>query len=141
MGPTDDHTDEEIRKFYIFRNIAVVGMSRDPAKEAHSVPKYMIERGYNIIPVNPLASEILGRRTYSRVSDIKSQVDIIDIFRPSNDIVPVVEDSIRKHGIRVIWLQQGIHNVEAERIALDNKIEVVFNRCIMAEHMRLFNFI
>lgn len=141
MGPTDDHTDEEIRKFYIFRNIAVVGMSRDPSKEAHSVPKYLIERGYNIIPVNPLASEILGRRTYSRVSDIKSQVDIIDIFRPSNDIVPVVEDSIRKHGIRVIWLQQGIHNVEAERIALDNKIEVVFNRCIMAEHMRLFNFI
>ena len=141
MGPTDDHTDEEIRKFYIFRNIAVVGMSRDPAKEAHSVPKYMIERGYNIIPVNPLASEILGRRTYSRVSDIKSQVDIIDIFRPSNEILPVVEDSIKKHGIRVIWLQQGIHNVEAEKIALDNKIEVVFNRCIMAEHVRLFNII
>lgn len=141
MRTTDDHTDEEIRKFYIFRNIAVVGMSRDPAKEANSVPKYMIERGYNIIPVNPLASEILGRRTYSRISDIKSQVDIIDIFRPSNDVLPVVEDSIKKHGISVIWLQQGIHNVEAEKIALDNKIEVVFNRCIMAEHMRLFNVI
>ena len=141
MGTTDDHTVEEIRKFYIFRNIAVVGMSRDPAKEAHSVPKYMIERGYNIIPVNPLASEILGRRTYSRVSDIKSQVDIIDIFRPSNDVLPVVEDSIKKHGISVIWLQEGIHNVEAEKIALDNKIEVVFNRCIMAEHRRLFNVI
>jgi len=141
MRTTDDHTDEEIRKFYIFRNIAVVGMSRDPAKEANSVPKYMIERGYNIIPVNPLASEILGRRTYSRVSDIKSQVDIIDIFRPSNDVLPVVEDSIKKDGISVIWLQQGIHNVEAEKIALDNKIEVVFNRCIMAEHRRLFNII
>ena len=141
MRTTDDHTDEEIRKFYIFRNIAVVGMSRDPAKEAHSVPKYMIERGYNIIPVNPLASEILGRRTYSRVSDIKSQVDIIDIFRPSNDVLPIVEDSIKKHGISVIWLQEGIHNVEAEKIALDNKIEVVFNRCIMAEHRRLFNII
>ncbi|HEY6950101.1 MAG TPA: CoA-binding protein [Nitrososphaeraceae archaeon] len=141
MRTTDDHTDEEIRKFYIFRNIAVVGMSRDPAKEANSVPKYMIERGYNIIPVNPLASEILGRRTYSRVSDIKSQVDIIDIFRPSNDVLPVVEDSIKKDGISVIWLQQGIHNVEAEKIALDNKIEVVFNRCIMAEHIRLINVI
>jgi len=141
MGTTDGHTDEEIRKFYIFRNIAVVGMSRDPAKEAHSVPKYMIERGYNIIPVNPLASEILDRRTYSRVSDIKSQVDIIDIFRPSNDVLPIVEDSIKKHGISVIWLQEGIHNVEAEKIALDNKIEVVFNRCIMAEHRRLFNVI
>jgi uncharacterized protein len=139
MSITDNHTDEEIRKIYNFRNIAVVGMSRDPARAAHSVPKYMMERGYNILPVNPMASEILGRRTYSYVSDIKSQVDIIDVFRPSKDVYPVVEDSIKKPGISVIWLQEGIHNVEAEKIALDNKIDVVFNRCIMAEHMRLFN--
>lgn len=139
MSITDNHTDEEIRKIYNFRNIAVVGMSRDPAKTAHSVPKYMMERGYNIIPVNPIASEILGRRTYSYVSDIKSQIDIIDVFRPSKDVYQVVEDSIKKPGISVIWLQEGIHNVEAEKIALDNKIDVVFNRCIMAEHMRLFN--
>lgn len=139
MSITDNHTDEEIRKIYNFRNIAVVGMSRDPAKPAHLVPKYMMERGFNIIPVNPIASEILGRRTYSYVSDIKSQVDIIDVFRPSKDVYPVVEDSIKKPGISVIWLQEGIHNVEAEKIALDNKIDVVFNRCIMAEHMRLFN--
>jgi len=139
MSITDNHTDEEIRKIYNFRNIAVVGMSRDPAKAAHSVPQYMMERGYNIIPVNPIASEILGRRTYSYVSDIKSKVDIIDVFRPSKDVYPVVEDSIKKPGISVIWLQEGIHNVEAEKIALDNKIDVVFNRCIMAEHMRLFN--
>ena len=139
MSITDNHTDEEIRKIYNFRNIAVVGMSRDPAKAAHSVPKYMMERGFNIIPVNPMASEILGRRTYSYVSDIKSQEDIIDVFRPSKDVYPVVEDSIKKPGISVIWLQEGIHNMEAEKIALDNKIDVVFNRCIMAEHMRLFN--
>lgn len=139
MSITDNHTDEEIRKIYNFRNIAVVGMSRDPAKPAHLVPKYMMERGFNIIPVNPIASEILGRRTYSYVSDIKSQIDIIDVFRPSKDVYPVVEDSIKKPGISVIWLQEGIHNVEAEKIALDNKIDVVFNRCIMAEHMRLFN--
>ena len=139
MSITDNHTDEEIRKIYNFRNIAVVGMSRDPAKPAHLVPKYMMERGYNIIPVNPIASEILGRRTYAYVSDIKSQIDIIDVFRPSKDVYPVVEDSIKKPGITVIWLQEGIHNVEAEKIALDNKIDVVFNRCIMAEHIRLFN--
>ncbi len=139
MSITDNHTDEQIRKIYNFRNIAVVGMSRDPAKPAHLVPKYMMERGYNIIPVNPIASEILGRRTYSHVSDIKSQIDIIDVFRPSKDVYPVVEDSIKKPGISVIWLQEGIHDVEAEKIALDNKIDVVFNRCIMAEHMRLFN--
>jgi uncharacterized protein len=139
MSITDNHTDEEIRKIYDFRNIAVVGMSRDPAKPAHLVPKYMMERGFNIIPVNPIANEILGRRTYSYVSDIKSQIDIVDVFRPSKDVYPVVEDSIKKPGISVIWLQEGIHNVEAEKIALDNKIDVVFNRCIMAEHMRLFS--
>ena len=139
MSITDNHTDEEIRKIYNFRNIAVVGMSRDPAKPAHLVPKYMMERGYNIIPVNPIANEILGRRTYAYVSDIKSQIDIIDVFRPSKDVYPVVEDSIKKPGITVIWLQEGIHDVEAEKIALDNKIDVVFNRCIMAEHIRLFN--
>jgi len=124
---------------YNFKNIAVVGMSRDPVKAAHFVPKYMIERGYNIIPVNPSANEILGKRTYAKVSDIKPKVDIIDVFRPSEDVYSVVEDSVKKPSVKVIWLQEGIHNAEAEKMALDNKINVVFNRCIMAEHMRLFN--
>jgi len=139
MSLRDNHSDNEIRKMYNFKNIAVVGMSRDPVKAAHFVPKYMIERGYNIIPVNPSANEILGKRTYAKVSDIKSQVDIIDVFRPSEDVYSVVEDSVKKPGVKVIWLQEGIHNAEAEKMALDNKINVVFNRCIMAEHMRLFN--
>ena len=139
MSLRDNHSDNEIRKMYDFKNIAVVGMSRDPVKAAHFVPEYMIERGYNIIPVNPSANEILGKRTYSKVSDIKSQVDIIDVFRPSEDVYSVVEDSVKKPGVKVIWLQEGIHNAEAEKMALDNKINVVFNRCIMAEHMRLFN--
>lgn len=139
MSRRDIHSDNEIREMYTFKNIAVVGMSRDPVKAAHFVPKYMIEKGYNIIPVNPLAKEILGRRTYSKVTDIKSQVDIVDVFRPSEDVYSVVEDSIKKPGVRVIWLQEGIHNTDAEKIALDNKINVVFNRCLMAEHMRLFN--
>lgn len=139
MSLRDSHSDNEIRKMYNFKNIAVVGMSRDPVKAAHFVPKYMIERGYNIIPVNPSANEILGKRTYAKVSDIKSQVDMIDVFRPSEDVYSVVEDSVKKPGLKVIWLQEGIHNAEAEKMALDNKINVVFNRCIMAEHMRLFN--
>ena len=139
MSIRDNHSDNEIRKMYNFKNIAVVGMSRDPVKAAHFVPKYMIERGYNIIPVNPSANEILGKRTYAKVSDIKPKVDIIDVFRPSEDVYSVVEDSVKKPSVKVIWLQEGIHNAEAEKVALDNKINVVFNRCIMAEHMRLFN--
>ena len=139
MSLRDNHSDNEIRKMYNFKNIAVVGMSRDPVKPAHFVPKYMIERGYNIIPVNPSANEILGKRTYAKVSDIKPQVDIINVFRPSENVYSVVEDSVKKPSVKVIWLQEGIHNAEAEKMALDNKINVVFNRCIMAEHMRLFN--
>jgi predicted CoA-binding protein len=139
MSLRDSHSDNEIQKMYNFKNIAVVGMSRDPVKPAHFVPKYMIERGYNIIPVNPSANEIQGKRTYAKVSDIKSQVDMIDVFRPSEDVYSVVEDSVKKPDVKVIWLQEGIHNAEAEKMALDNKIDVVFNRCIMAEHMRLFN--
>jgi len=139
MSIRDNHSDNEIRKMYNFKNIAVVGMSRDPVKAAHFVPKYMIERGYNIIPVNPSANEILGKRTYAKVSDIKPQVDIIDVFRPSENVYSVVEDSVKKPSVKVIWLQEGVHNAEAEKMALDNKINVVFNRCIMAEHMRLFN--
>jgi predicted CoA-binding protein len=139
MSLRDNHSDSEIRKMYNFKNIAVVGMSREPVKAAHFVPKYMIERGYNIIPVNPSANEILSRRTFSKVSDIKSQVDIVDVFRPSEDVYSVVEDSVKKPGVKVIWLQEGIHNGEAEKMALDNKIDVVFNRCLMAEHKRLFN--
>src|SRR5206468_10770215 len=121
MSITDNHTDEEIRKIYNFRNIAVVGMSRDPAKPAHLVPKYMVERGYNIIPVNPIASEILGRRTYSYVSDIKSQIDIIDVFRPSKDVYQVVEDFIKKRGMSVIWLLVSINSREVVKIDLDKK--------------------
>lgn len=139
MSGTDIHTDEEIRRIYDFKNIAVVGMSRDPAKAAHFVPKYMVKMGYNIIPVNPSAVEILGRRTYSRVSDIKSTVDIVDIFRPSEDVLPVVEDSIKHADIKVIWLQEGIQNNDAAKIAKETNIDFVFNRCIMAEHMRLFS--
>ena len=139
MSLRDSHSDNEIQKMYNFKNIAVVGMSRDPVKAAHFVPKYMIEIGYNIIPVNPSANEILGKITYTKVSDIKSQVDMIDVFRPSKEVYSVVEDSVKKPDVKVIWLQEGIHNAEAEKMALDNKIDVVFNRCIMAEHMRLFN--
>lgn len=139
MSGTDIHSDEEIRKMYDFKNIAVVGMSRNPDKAAHFVPKYMIQMGYNVIPVNPLAVEILGKRTYSRVSDIKSIVEIVDVFRPSEEVYPVVEDSIKKDGIKVIWLQEGIQNNDAEKIAKERNIDFVFNRCMMAEHMRLFS--
>jgi predicted CoA-binding protein len=133
----DTHTDEQIKKFYELKNIAVVGMSKNPEKAAHYVPKYLAEKGYNIIPVNPTADEILGKKCYSELSDIPEHVDIVDVFRPSEQVTPVIDEAIKLKP-KVIWLQEGIHNIEAESLAQKSGIEVIFNRCMLAEHQRLF---
>lgn len=133
----DSHTDEQIRKFYLLKNIVVVGMSKNPEKAAYYVPKYLADKGYDIIPVNPTAEEILGRKCYHDISEVKESIDIVDVFRPSDQVMPVVEEAIRKKP-KVIWLQEGIHNQEAEELARNAGIEVVFNRCMLAEHERLF---
>jgi len=133
----DTHTDEQIKKFYELKNIAVVGMSKNPEKAAHYVPKYLAEKGYNIIPVNPTTDEILGKRCYSELSDIQEPVDIVDVFRPSEQVVPVINEAVKLKP-KVIWLQEGIHNIEAESLAQKAGIEVIFNRCMLAEHQRLF---
>jgi len=135
----DSHTDEEIREFYTLKNIAVVGMSKNEDKAAHYVPKYLIDHGYNIIPVNPTATEILGRKAYPTVSSIPDKVDVVDIFRRSEDVPTVVEDTLKKEGIKVIWMQEGIYSKEAEDLAMEKDISAVYNRCMMAEHRRLFS--
>ena len=111
----DSHSDEQLKQIYNLRNIAVVGMSTSPEKPGYFVPKYLLKLGYNIIPVNPNAAEILGRRSFHKVSDITEQVDIVNVFRKSEDVYPVIQDAIEKKGVKIIWLQEGIHNEKAER--------------------------
>ena len=135
----DSHSDDEIKKFYTLKNIAVVGMSKNEDKAAHYVPKYLIDHGYNVIPVNPTATEILGRRSYPTVSSVPDKIDIVDIFRRSEDVPSVVQDAINKDGIKVIWMQEGIYSKEAEKVAKERNISTVYNRCMMAEHKRLFD--
>ena len=136
---TDTHSASDIRKILEQKNIAVVGMSKNEGKPAHFVPKYLIEHGYNVIPVNPTITEVLGRKSYPSIADIPDEVDVVDVFRRSEDVPPVVNDAINKKGIKVIWMQSGIYNEEAERKAKENGIDVVFNRCMMVEHNRLFD--
>jgi hypothetical protein len=136
---TDRHTDEELKKFYNLKNIAVVGMSKNEDKPSHFVPKYLLKNGYNIIPVNPTTEEILERKSYKLVSEIKEDVDIVDVFRKSEDIIPVVDDLLKKKGIKLIWLQKGIFNQHAEEVAKKNEIDFVYNRCMLEEHQRLFS--
>ena len=135
----DLHSDSELRRIYDLKNIAVVGMSKNEGKPAHFVPKYLIERGYNVIPVNPTITEVLGRKSYPSIADISEDVDVVDVFRRSEDVPVVVMDAMKKKGIKVIWMQEGIYNEEAERKAKENGIDVVYNRCMMAEHKRLFS--
>ena len=133
----DSHTDEEIKQLFSLKRVAVIGMSTHPAKAAHFVPKYLSEQGFDIIPINPNADEILGKKSYQDISSLDHPVDIVDIFRPSEDVLPFVQDAI-KIKPKVIWLQEGIHNSEAEELARSNGIMVIFNRCMLAEHRRLF---
>ena len=133
----DSHTDQEIKDIFTLKKIAVIGMSRHSIKAAHFVPKYLSEQGFDITPINPTTNEILGKKCYPDISSIQHAIDVIDIFRPSEQVLSVIQDAIKKKP-KVIWLQEGIHNAEAEKLAMKEGIIVIFNRCMLAEHKRLF---
>ena len=133
----DSHTDEEIKEIFSLKKIAIIGMSKHSAKAAHFVPRYLSEQGYDITPINPNATEILGKKSNPDLSSLDHHVDVIDVFRPSEDVLPFIQDEIKKKP-KVIWLQEGIHNIKAEELARSEGIMVVFNRCMLAEHQRLF---
>ena len=132
----DEHTDDQIREILSLNKVAVIGMSKNSSKAAHYVPKYLSDNGYDVIPVNPSSDEILGKKCYDSVLEINEPIDIVDVFRPSDQVLPFVKDAIKKKP-KVIWLQEGIHNSEAEELAKIHGIKVVFNRCMLAEHRRL----
>jgi len=132
----DNHSDEQIRDILSLNKVAVIGMSKHSSKAAHNVPKYLLDCGYDVIPVNPTAKEILGKKCYNSILEIDEEIEIVDIFRPSAQILPFVLEAIKKKP-KVIWLQEGIHNSEAEELARNKGIKVIFNRCMLAEHKRL----
>ncbi|MEK6912089.1 MAG: CoA-binding protein [Candidatus Thermoplasmatota archaeon] len=132
--PDDSVLREVLTKY---RRIAVVGMSKNPEKEAHTVPKYLLQHGYDIIPVNPTATEILGLRAYPNLKSIPRDYDVVDLFRPSSDVPPFVDEAIEDGRAKVIWMQLGIQNDEAARKAEAAGLTVVQSRCLRTEHIRL----
>ena len=118
------------------KTIAVVGASKNPEKDAHKIPKYLQDQGYRIIPVNPTADVILGEKSYKSLSDIHEPYDVVDIFRPSVDVPPIVDEAIRGPA-KVIWMQQGIENEAAARKAEAAGKIVVQNACMMIAHRKL----
>jgi len=118
--------------------VAVVGLSTKPNRPSHRVAKYLISKGYKVIPVNPDAREILGRKSYTNLSSIPEPIEIVDIFRKSEEVMPIVNEAI-KIGAKVVWMQEGVINEKAASIAGNAGLQVVMNRCMLKEHMRFNN--
>ncbi len=127
-----------------YKNVAVVGCSRNEEKDAHRIPKYLQEHGYRVIPVNPFADEILGERCYPSLlempEDLQKRVEVVNVFRPSEDVPPIVKQAIQlkeKHGaLKAVWMQLGIWDEEAASAAKEVGLEVVMDSCMKTEHMR-----
>jgi hypothetical protein len=119
-----------------FRNVAMVGVSANPEKPSYIVFRYLMACGYNVIPVNPTIDEVLGKKSYASLSVIPEKVEVVDIFRRSEDVPLIVEEAI-KIGAKAIWMQEGIINQPAATKAEAAGLLVVMDKCMRKEHIRL----
>ena len=122
-----------------YKSIAIIGVSNDLAKPSTIVMKYMQKYGYKVYPVNPSAEgkKILGQNVYARITDIKENLDIVDVFRPSREALTIAKDTV-KIGAKVLWLQLGIRNENAKELVESNNIEYVENKCTKMEYQKHF---
>ena len=114
------------------KTIAVVGISDKPDRPSHQVAKYLKERGYRVIPVNPLVAEVLGEKAYKSLSEIPDQVDLVDVFRKSSDVPPIAEEAVRIRA-RFFWMQEGVESERAREILDAAGIPCVMDRCVKKE--------
>jgi len=132
-------SDVEIRDVLTrARTIAIVGLSDKPERDSNEVARYLQSKGYRVIPVNPAVAEVLGEKSYPSVSAIPKEirVDIVDIFRRSEEVIPIAKEAIRR-GVRVVWMQLGISNAEAGSTVREAGGTEFENLCIMSQHRRL----
>jgi len=122
------------------RTIAVVGLSGAPERDSYRVASYLLSQGYDVIPVNPNVTTVLGRKAVARLDDIKQEVDIVDVFRKSDAVDEVAQEAIAIKA-KLIWLQLGIRNPGAEDRARDAGLTVIADRCLMVEHRRLLGHV
>jgi predicted CoA-binding protein len=135
----DSYTDAYIRDILVrHRTIAMVGASPNPSRPSYFAMKYLLAKGFHVIPVNPgqAGKTILGQKVYGVLGDIPEPVDIVDIFRNSEAALPITRDAIRI-GAKVVWMQLGVRNDEAAKLAEEAGLKVVMNRCPKIEYGRL----
>jgi uncharacterized protein len=118
------------------RTIASFGLSSNPGKESYDIVQYLKSQGYRIIPVNPTADEILGEKSYPDLESVPEPIDVVQVFRKSEDVPPVVDSAI-KVGAKVVWMQEGIVNEEAAQKAREAGLQVVMDACMRMTHRRL----
>jgi predicted CoA-binding protein len=129
--------DEELRSILgRTGTVAVVGLSSDPEKYSYEVAGYLQAHGYRIIPVNPYETEVLGEKAYPSLLEVPEQIDVVDVFRRAEETPEIARQAVRV-GAKVLWLQEGIVNDEARRIAKEAGLGVVMGVCIMSTHRRL----
>ena len=117
--------------------VAVVGLSADPSRPSHGVARYLKQHGYRIVPVNPRYEAVLGERCYARrLADIPHPVDMVDVFRRTEDVLPVAQQAIAI-GAKCLWQQLGVRNLEADRLARAAGLDSILDRCVEIEHARL----
>jgi predicted CoA-binding protein len=130
-------SDEELREILAQDTIAVVGCSTTEGKAAHDVPRYLKDNGYDVVPVNPFAEEVLGEPAADSLTDAQANVDIVDVFRPSEEVAGIVDEVLERDDIDVVWTQLGIRDDEAAARVEDSGRRVVQDRCLKVEHGRL----
>jgi len=131
------NSDREMKEILSsIKTIASVGVSSNPEKDSYGVAAYLKEQGYQLIPVNPTAAEILGEKSYPDLESIPVKIDVVQVFRKPEDVPPIVEDAI-KVGARVVWMQEGIVNEDAAKWAREAGLQVVMDACMRATHRRL----
>ena len=136
--PISTPDDSTLREVLSLETVAVVGCSSTPGKAAHDVPKYLLKQGYDVRPVNPFAEEIFGRSAVDSLDELEGkEVDIVCIFRPSDEVSDIVEATLDRDDVSVIWTQLGIRDDEAATRTINAGLTVVQNRCIKIEHRRL----
>lgn len=138
MGPLHRNPDDEAIRALLekARRIAVVGLSPKPHRDSHRVSRYLLERGYEVVPVYPREDTILGQKVYRRIQDVPGRIDLVDVFRRS-EFLPAVFDDGMAAGVPAFWLQFGCIDEEGARRATEAGATVVMDRCIMVEHAAL----
>lgn len=136
-------SDDDLRTLLALDSIAVVGCSSTPGKDAHEIPAFLQRQGYEVIPVNPYADEVLGAAAYDSLSAVDERIDVVDVFRPSEEVPGIVDEVLdrreERDDVRGIWMQLGITHEEAARRAEEVGIQVVQDRCMKVEYRRLMD--